>query len=229
MKIFTLMITLSFLKLAHADDECAGLTMSEKIRKGCDTSVSFTLQAPERKPTCETMTVKEKISAKCNLDEKFFTGKTALMQAVASGSVQDVRDLIQKGADVNIRDGSGNTALMMAVAEGKSRIFSMLIAANANITTKNSMGSTALSLARLANEKQMEVILMSMLPTEFCDYSYDQISEYHFLTRTMDDKPGTQFSNFKKEIANLATESNYNSRCNVDDSDSSGSDSGGSR
>lgn len=226
MKILFLTAILGFSSCANAQDNCAGLSMSEKIKQGCDTSVSFKLEAPKRDKTCEEMTVKEKISASCNLDEKFFTGKTALMQAVQAGNKEDVKLLLLKGADANLRDDSGSTALMMAIADGKSSIFNILIAANANVTTKNSMGSTALSISRLAAEKEMEVIVMSRLPIDFCDYSYKQISEYFFITKNMDDNSsGTSFANFKKEIANLSTESNYNSRCNVDDSNSN--DSGG--
>jgi len=231
MKLLLLTAILGFSFNAFAQEGCDGLSMSEKIKKGCDTSVGFKLEAPVREKTCEEMNVKEKVAASCNLDEKFFTGKTALMKAVIAGNSAEVKALLFKGADVNIRDDSGNTALMMAVAEGKRNIFNLLMSAGANVSTKNSMGSTALSLARLASEKEMEAIIMSMLPTDFCDYSYEQISEYFFITKKMEEKSsGTYFANFKKEIANLATESNYNSRCNIEDSDSSESgNSGGSK
>jgi len=48
------------------------------------------------------------------VNEKDTEGTTALMAAVSEGRIDIVKVLIEKGADVNIKDHSGFTALAMA-------------------------------------------------------------------------------------------------------------------
>ena len=78
-------------------------------------------------------------------------GRTPLMWAAAYGDGDIVRLLIEKGADVNVRDNTGETALLEAVKYGKKavmfdeiNIVELLIANRADINARDNEGKTAL-------------------------------------------------------------------------------------
>lgn len=54
-------------------------------------------------------------------------GKTALMFAAETGHLKVVEYLLEKGADINEKDGEGNTALIYAALNGKFDVFKYLI------------------------------------------------------------------------------------------------------
>ena len=57
---------------------------------------------------------------------------TALMIASFGGNVDPVRALLEKGADVTLRDNQGRTALMAAVTGGDAGVVTALLAAGAD-------------------------------------------------------------------------------------------------
>jgi len=59
-----------------------------------------------------------------NINEK-------LLEAVKSNEIEEVRKLIEEGADVNVVDGWGDTALHKASRFGRSDVVKMLIEAGA--------------------------------------------------------------------------------------------------
>jgi len=79
-----------------------------------------------------------------------YDGMTALMFASYSNYDQReiVRMLIERGADVNIKNSKGMTALMIASRGGRTEIVRMLIERGADVNIKNSNGKTALMLAK---------------------------------------------------------------------------------
>ncbi|MFA5950898.1 MAG: quinoprotein dehydrogenase-associated putative ABC transporter substrate-binding protein [Hyphomicrobium sp.] len=77
-----------------------------------------------------------------------------LANAVLAGDVARMTWLIEKGADVNKRDGQGYTALQSAARNRRAELISVLLAYRAEIDLTDSDGYTALHHAVLRNHPQ---------------------------------------------------------------------------
>jgi ankyrin repeat protein len=74
--------------------------------------------------------------------------KTDLQTAVMSGDLEVVKQHIEAGTDINVRDQmSGSTPLITAATFDKTAIAEALIDAKADLDIKNNDGSTALHVA----------------------------------------------------------------------------------
>jgi ankyrin repeat protein len=71
----------------------------------------------------------------------------ALVQAVKTGNVQSVRELVKARADANSADPDGTTALHWAVQSGSVEMVDLLIRSGAKAVAANRYGVTPLSLA----------------------------------------------------------------------------------
>lgn len=77
-----------------------------------------------------------------------FSSQTALMIAVAKGSTETVKQLLDAGADVNVTNSEGETALLSFTEyhveeEGQqSKVVSLLLDANAHLHARNSRNDT---------------------------------------------------------------------------------------
>lgn len=72
----------------------------------------------------------------------------ALRQAAQDGQMTVVKDLIDKGADVNARDEAGRTALLwVAPARDNPEMAKFLITKGADVNAKDNAGETALMIA----------------------------------------------------------------------------------
>lgn len=66
-------------------------------------------------------------------------------QAIRSGNLGGLRNLIRSGADINVRDSKGETPLMYAAVVGSVDAMQLLIAAGADVNAANEFGATALT------------------------------------------------------------------------------------
>src|SRR5262249_53605938 len=79
--------------------------------------------------------------------------------AIKRGDVQDVRNLLDQGTDVDVRDRHGQTALMLAAHAGHRDVVEALIAHGANLNTTAKYGLSALMLALIAGHTQVARLL----------------------------------------------------------------------
>ena len=90
------------------------------------------------------------------LEPRNKNGNTELMIAATRGNLDEVRNLLNRGALVNTRNNFGSTALMGAAAGGYDEIVQSLVAKNARTDIKTRNGSTALMFA--AKNGQLRVV-----------------------------------------------------------------------
>jgi uncharacterized caspase-like protein len=69
---------------------------------------------------------------------------SSLFDAAQYGYTETVKTLLDKGANVNVKDGDGRTALMIAVRYGHTEIVKVLLDRRADVNAKDNDGWTAL-------------------------------------------------------------------------------------
>ncbi len=85
-----------------------------------------------------------------------------LYSAIGSGRLDEVKQFVESGADVNGRDGAGSTPLMMAVLAGNPQIATYLLSRGADVNARcGQSGSTALSYAVMAGRADLAAILLA--------------------------------------------------------------------
>ena len=77
-----------------------------------------------------------------------------------SGSVDTVRLLLQRGADVNRRSDTGNTALIRSVYAGHVAVVRLLLGADADIHVTNNRGQSSFFLASILRRTQIVDLLL---------------------------------------------------------------------
>lgn len=90
-------------------------------------------------------------------------GETPLYCAARKGSVQEVRRLLEKGADPNARNNKGLTPLHEAAYWGEAEIVSLLLKAGADPKADNGRGWTPLHSAALSAGLSGRKKIMDML------------------------------------------------------------------
>lgn len=70
-----------------------------------------------------------------------------LLRSAEKGKLDEVRQLLDSGTDVNTKNGNGTTALMAAAIGGRSEVVGLLIQRGADVNAATSVGDTALSFA----------------------------------------------------------------------------------
>jgi len=79
--------------------------------------------------------------------EEFTRMPSELFEAVKSGDAARVKELLEKGADVNARDNKGWTPLHLAAQKGHADVAELLIKNGADVNAKNNYGWTPLYAA----------------------------------------------------------------------------------
>lgn len=75
-----------------------------------------------------------------------------LIPAAAEGNTARVKELLDQGADPNVRGADGRTPLMEAAYAGHREIFRLLLDKGARVNLKKDDGATAISFARGRND-----------------------------------------------------------------------------
>lgn len=75
-------------------------------------------------------------------------GRMPLMLAAFRGDAAAVVNLLERGADVNARDGDGDTALMFAAYRGHGLVVALLLQYGANVYARARNGWTAKKAAQ---------------------------------------------------------------------------------
>jgi len=91
------------------------------------------------------------IDKKVDMNTKAIYDRTALMYATER--IENVRLLVENGADINARSDGGYTALMFASNEGSVETVKFLIDKGADVNIKNEKGETALDRVNSDLEK----------------------------------------------------------------------------
>jgi len=71
----------------------------------------------------------------------------ALLIPAAQGNINQVRELLDKGADVNARDILGDTPLTFPAFDGYTEVVKALVDKGADVNARNRLGATALQFA----------------------------------------------------------------------------------
>lgn len=83
-----------------------------------------------------------------------------LIYAAIRGNVDQVKDYLEKGVDVNSSTDDGITALIGAASEGKYSVCKLLIEKGANLNLKQQNGLTALHVSILSNRNKIAQLLI---------------------------------------------------------------------
>ena len=82
-----------------------------------------------------------------------------LIAAVMQGKVEQARDLIVQGGDVNAKNPAGRPVIVLAAANGNTRTVQSLIASGADVNLANATGETALKKATRAGQENIQEML----------------------------------------------------------------------
>jgi len=74
-----------------------------------------------------------------------------------------VEELLDRGADLNLRSKNGQTALMLAIGEGKSEIAQLLIHRGADLSPVDALGMTAKKYAELFKQGETLALIEDRL------------------------------------------------------------------
>ena len=95
------------------------------------------------------------MSSALAMDVKQDNLNSQLVEAAILGNMQQVKQLIAKGADVNARNRSGDIALIRAAEDGYTEICKLLISKGANVNAYDYYGFTALIQAAANGHKEI--------------------------------------------------------------------------
>ncbi len=124
----------------------------KNVRNACQNAqcikTAYEIRLKELRSLLSDRTVPERSASSSRLNEQ-------LLQAAEQGSLNEVKMLLAKGAELNAKDNRGRTALMMAVLRKKPDIVKFLIDRGTDVKAKDKDGQTVLSLALGKNQPEI--------------------------------------------------------------------------
>lgn len=85
---------------------------------------------------------------------------TELMNAAKDGNAEAVKQILDRGADVNVATSKGKRALMLAASEGHADVARLLVARGAEVDAADEYGTTALIVAATAGHTEVAALLL---------------------------------------------------------------------
>ena len=162
--------------------------------------------APKKTPALPVDEDPDQFKKIAKPDKADSKGVTLLMKAAKNGNETEVRNLIQSGANVKLKDKDGWTALMYAVRyQSGISIVEQLISAGSDIKAKNKYDISALSLAATYNENSL--ILKRL--TSYYDPSEKELMQAFILM--LSDNSSSEASKAQKVDAFIERSINPNS------------------
>ena len=118
-----------------------------------------------------------------SLPNFFYLMSPPVFRASHKGDAEKLRQLIEKGADVNARLRDGLTPLMVATLKNNTAALELLIEHGADINARDNNGNTALTFAL---DRSLLRAMMTRMKYKFLSMSSDQVvfMRYSFLTPT---------------------------------------------
>ncbi len=144
--------------------------------------------------------VKFLIAKKANIGDRNLLYETPLISAAYNGAINNVKILLDAGADVNAKAYRGNTALISAASRGTTQLTQLLIDCGAEMNHVNNDGESALLRAVAANNINCASLLLSQGAytdcTDFNGYSAYDIA-MDMLRRKMSDEKHLKPADYK--------------------------------
>ncbi|MCH9022031.1 MAG: ankyrin repeat domain-containing protein [Planctomycetes bacterium] len=82
-----------------------------------------------------------------------------LCYSLKAEDIAEIRELIQAGADINVKNKFGMTPLLLAAEDYEKEIITVLLAAGANVNAANDYGMTPLSSATKRDHSEVVKLL----------------------------------------------------------------------
>ena len=92
------------------------------------------------------------------------SGNSPLLDAVGWGFVEEVVELLEKGADIESTGAGGLTALLRAAKYGRDKVLLMLLDSGASLGARGSEGETVLMLAAKSISVKVFRLLLDSCP-----------------------------------------------------------------
>ncbi|XP_038609327.1 ankyrin repeat domain-containing protein 11 isoform X2 [Tachyglossus aculeatus] len=132
------------------------LLMQMTAEESANSPVDTTPKHPSQSTVCQKGTPNSASKTKDKVNKRNERGETRLHRAAIRGDARRIKELINEGADVNVKDFAGWTALHEACNRGYYDVAKQLLAAGAEVNTKGLDDDTPLHDA--ANNGHYKVV-----------------------------------------------------------------------
>jgi hypothetical protein len=92
--------------------------------------------------------------------------RVVLLDLISQGMIDEVREEVEKGCDVDEKDYIGSCAVLKCVEDNEPDILEILIKAGANVKVNDPLGNSALSLAKKYGYQTIVQMIENAIVTE---------------------------------------------------------------
>ncbi|XP_051502627.1 kinase D-interacting substrate of 220 kDa B-like isoform X2 [Myxocyprinus asiaticus] len=149
-------VSLLFSSTFSSGDSITAMDMSTSLKMSSMTTQSLFSHVEEE----NLLAIKVHLDKYKEVDTRSENGQTALMVASEQGSLEIVKELIRRGANVNLDDIDCWTALISAAKEGHVEVVKELLENNANVEHRDMGGWSALMWASYKGRVEVARLLL---------------------------------------------------------------------